>query len=149
MYDQIHIPCLQTYFFYIIYTNYFWNCTHMGTYTKYKCPWSVKWQPQIFFFCKPYFFLDMYNLWTIPHYLLSTGESYGPTAWNMQGHLIFFIQLNYVYKWIQNQLKCCHLMLNTPATRWHLGFYFLFLYSAILHSCIFGNSCLHLLKSSL
>ena len=38
-------------------------------------------------------------------------------------------------------------MLNSPATRWHWGFHFLFLNSAILHSCIFGHSCLYLLKS--
>ena len=38
-------------------------------------------------------------------------------------------------------------MLKSPATRWHLGFYFLFLNSAILHYGIFGNSCLYLLKS--
>ena len=38
-------------------------------------------------------------------------------------------------------------MLNSPATRWHLGLYFLFLNSTILHSCIFGDSCLYLLKS--
>ena len=28
-------------------------------------------------------------------------------------------------------------MLISPATRWHLGFHFLFLNSALLHSCIF------------
>ena len=34
-----------------------------------------------------------------------------------------------------------------PATRWHLSFHFIFLNSAILHSFIFGHSCLYLLKS--
>ena len=40
-------------------------------------------------------------------------------------------------------------MLNLPATRWHMGFHFFFLFLnwAILHSCIFGNSWLNLLKS--
>ena len=32
------------------------------------------------------------------NYLLSTGESYGPTAQHTQDSPIFFIQLNYVYK---------------------------------------------------
>ena len=38
-------------------------------------------------------------------------------------------------------------MLNSPATRWHCRFHFLFLNSAILNICIFGHSCLYLLKS--
>ena len=38
-------------------------------------------------------------------------------------------------------------MINSPATRWHQGFHFLFLNSAILHSCNFGHSCLYLLIS--
>ena len=59
---------------------------------------------------------------------------------------ICFIQLNYVHKSKQNKIRCYHLMLNFPAKRWHMGFYFLFLSSAILHSCIFGNRCLYLLK---
>ena len=44
-----------------------------------------------------------------------------------------------LYSWtmyIIKETRYCHLMLNSPATRWHLGFHFLFLNSAILHSCI-------------
>ena len=47
----------------------------------------------------------------------------------------------------QNEIRYCHLVLDSPATRWHLKFYFLFLNSVILHSCISGNSCSYLLKS--
>ena len=77
------------------------------------------------------------------NYSLSTGESYSPTAKHMQGCPIFFIQLNYVYN--NKEIKCCHLMLNSPATKWHQAFYFLFLNSAILDSCNFGHCCLYLL----
>ena len=35
----------QTYFFFFIYANNFWNCTHIGIYTKYYSLWSVQWQP--------------------------------------------------------------------------------------------------------
>ena len=72
------------------------------------------------------------------YYLLGSGESYGPTAQHWQDYPIFFIQLNYVHK--SKQIRHCHLMLNSSATRWHLGFCVLFLNSAILHSCTFGNS---------
>ena len=37
-------------------------------------------------------------------------------------------------------LQHCHLMLNSPAIRWHLRFYFFFLNSAILHSCILATA---------
>ena len=69
--------------------------------------------------------------------LLDTGESYAPTAQQSQDCPIFFIQLNHVHR--SKQIRCFHLMLNLPGTRWHLGFHFLFLLfnSAILHSCIF------------
>ena len=50
------------------------------------------------------------------HYLFTTGESYGPTAQHMQDCPIF-IQLNYVHN--NKEMRCCHLMLNFPATRWH------------------------------
>ena len=46
-----------------------------------------------------------------------------------------------LYSWtmyIIKEIKCCHLMLNSPATRWHPGFHFLLLNSAILHSCIYA-----------
>ena len=36
-------------------------------------------------------------------------------------------------------------MINSPATRWHWVFHFLFLNSAMLHSCNFGSKLLHLL----
>ena len=77
-------------------------------------------------------------------YLLGLGESYGLTAQHTQDCPIFSIQLNYVHN---KRNKVLHLILNSPATSWHLGFHFLFLNSAILHSCTFGHSCLYLLKS--
>ena len=40
--------------------------------------------------------MDMYN--GIHDYWLGTGESYGPTAQHTQDCLMFFIQLNHVYK---------------------------------------------------
>ena len=46
----------------------------------------------------------------------------------------------------ENQIRYCHLLLNSPATSRYLEFYF-FLNSAILHSCILSNSCSYLLKS--
>ena len=67
------------------------------------------------------------------------------TAQHAQDCPIFFIQLNYVHN--NKEIRCCHLMLNYPATRWYWGFHFLFLNSAILHSCNFGHSCLYLLIS--
>ena len=44
-------------------------------------------------------------------------------AQHMQDWPIFFIQLNYVHN--NKEIICCHLMLNSPATRWHWGFHFL------------------------
>ena len=73
------------------------------------------------------------------HYSLGTGESYGPAAQHMQDCPIFFIQLNYVHN--NKEIRYCHLMICSPTTRWHWGFHFLFLSSAILHSCNFGHSC--------
>ena len=58
---------------------------------------------------------------------------------------VFFIQLNYVHNY--KKMRYYYLMLNSPAIRWHCRFHFLFLDSAILHSCIFCHSCLYLLKS--
>ena len=70
---------------------------------------------------------------------LGTGDSYGPIAQHKQDCSIFFIQLNYVHN--NKEIRCCHLMINLPATRWHWGFHFLFLNSAMLDSCNFGLSC--------
>ena len=95
--------------------------------------------------CLKYLFL-LENLHVI-YYLLGTGESYGLTAQHTQDCPIFFIQLNYVHN--NTEIRWWHLVLNFPATRWHFGFHFIFLNSAILHSCIFGHSCLYLLKSLL
>ena len=81
------------------------------------------------------------------NYLLGARESYGPTAQHLQDCPIFFIQLNYVHKTKQNKVLPPYFKL--PATRWHLEFYFLFFNSVILHSCIFGNSCLYLAKCHL
>ena len=72
----------------------------------------------------------------VPIYSLGTWESYGLTAQHMQDCPIF-IQLNYVHN--NKEIRCCHFMINSPATRWHWGFHFLFLNSAILHSCNFGH----------
>ena len=52
----------------------------------------------------------------------------GPTAQHMQDCPIFFIQLNYVHK---KDIRCCHLMLNFPATRWKPGFHFLLINEAM------------------
>ena len=32
----------------------------------------------------------------------------------------------------ENKIQCCHLMLNSPATRWHLGFHFFLFNEAML-----------------
>ena len=56
-----------------------------------------------------------------------------PYSQHTQDCPIFFIQMNYVHN---ERKRCCHLMLNSPVTRWHLRFQFLFLNSAVLHSCI-------------
>ena len=70
--------------------------------------------------------------------LLGTGEGYSSTAQHIQDSLIFFIQLNYAHK--SKHIRCCHPMLNLPATKWYLGFYPLFLNSAILHSCFLASA---------
>ena len=72
------------------------------------------------------------------NYLLSTGESYGPTAQHMQDFPIFFIQLNYVHK---NKVLPPYIKIPCYKVAQHWEFHFLFLNAAILHSYIFGNSC--------
>ena len=75
------------------------------------------------------------------HYLLSNGESYGPTAQHLQDCLIFFIQLNYVHKTKPNKVLPPYVKL--PMIPLPL------LLSQLSHIayCSFGNSCLYLLKS--
>ena len=90
-----------------------------------------------FIICDSYIF--------VVDYLLNTGYSYS------QQPNICKIVWSSLYSWTmyinQNKIWSCHLMLNSVVTRWHLGFHFLFLNSAILYSCIFGNNCLYLLQS--
>ena len=47
-------------------------------------------------------------------FVLGTGESYGPTIQNSQHCLIFFIQLNYVYKLKQNKVLPPYVKLPLP-----------------------------------
>ena len=47
------------------------------------------------------------------YYLLGIGESYGPTAQHSQDCLIFFIQLNHVYKIKINKTRWCHLIISS------------------------------------
>ena len=79
-------------------------------------------------------------------YLLNTGKSYGPTAQHMQDSPIFFIQLNYVHN-NKNKVLPPYGKFPYHKVAQHWEFHFLFLNSAILHSCNFGHSCLYLLKS--
>ena len=53
----------------------------------------------------------------------------GLTAQHTQGGPIFFIQLNYVHN--NKEIRYCHLMLNSPATRWNWGFHFLLISEAM------------------
>ena len=56
----------------------------------------------------------------------------GLTAQHLQDHLIFFIQLNYVYKFKENKIRCCNLMLNSPCYMVsHWGFHFLLFIQAM------------------
>ena len=74
----------------------------------------------------------------IQHCLVSPGETYGLTAQHMQDSPISFIQLNYVHK---NKALPPYVKFPCHKVAQHWEFYFLFLISAILHCCIFGNSC--------
>ena len=82
IYDPLSIPCLavifvftvmkvslilvwQTYLLFFINTSNFWNCTHNCLY-KILMLWSVRWQPQIFYICQPYFLLHIYDPLSIP-----------------------------------------------------------------------------------
>ena len=85
---------------------------------------------------------------------LGTGKSYGPTAQHLWDCLIILVELNFVHKLKQNKVLPPYVKL--PATRWHLGFHFLFLFLnlAILHSYIFwkwviksAKTCLYSLPS--
>ena len=77
------------------------------------------------------------------HYLLGTGETYGPTAQHSQDSPIFFIQLNYVDK-NKNKVLLPYVKFPCHKVPQHWEFHFLFLNSTILHRCIFGNSCFFL-----
>ena len=89
---------------------------------------------------------SIYGLSWVQYYLLSTGESYSPTAQHMQDSPIFFIQLNYVHN-IKDKVLPPYGKFPCHKVAQHWEFHFLFLNPAILHSCNFGHSCLYLLKS--
>ena len=61
------------------------------------------------------FATDAVPIYWVFYYLLSTQESYGPTAQHMQDSPIFFIQPNYVHK----QNKVLPPYVNSLATRSH------------------------------
>ena len=57
-------------------------------------------------------------------------------AWQPNIHKIAQSSLYSWTMYIIKEIGYCHLMLNSPARRWHLGFHFLFLNLAILHNSI-------------